>query len=413
MKKLLYLFFLLPVGLGAQSNLFIDTSYTAEQMIMDFFDNSCVTPSNITFNGAPAMIGYFEGANTGMGVDAGIVISSGDVLHTAQSADIFSSSAFMVAGDPTLEDLVMGMSSFDAAVLEFDITVSEDGDLDFEYVFGSEEYPEFVGSAFNDVFGFFIDESGSGAMNNIALVPNSTTAVAINNVNADTNSMYFIDNLTAGEPDIVFDGMTTPLPATFSATSATTYHVKIGVTDIADGVFDSGVFISTTSLCGPEFVNPPSEFGSNTDGLTVFLTNESRYGTSWLWDFGDGNTSTERHPDSHTYAEPGTYTITLTTENYCCSNSSQIEVQVGTVSTSVLETEKIAIFPNPTEDVLNVQLTSAIPVQYQLRDLTGRAVVNGQAQGSFEILTQSLDPGIYLLQLDTNEGRITEKIVVR
>ncbi|MBK8491460.1 MAG: hypothetical protein IPL49_11390 [Saprospirales bacterium] len=55
MKNFFYtlsLLFAFSLSLSAQSGLFIDTSYTAEQMIMDFFDNSCVTPSNITFNGA-------------------------------------------------------------------------------------------------------------------------------------------------------------------------------------------------------------------------------------------------------------------------------------------------------------------------------------------------------------------------
>ncbi|RMH03005.1 MAG: PKD domain-containing protein, partial [Planctomycetota bacterium] len=36
--------------------------------------------------------------------------------------------------------------------------------------------------------------------------------------------------------------------------------------------------------------------------------------TSWNWDFGDGNTATAQNP-SHTYAQPGLYTVTLTVGN--------------------------------------------------------------------------------------------------
>jgi hypothetical protein len=48
--------------------------------------------------------------------------------------------------------------------------------------------------------------------------------------------------------------------------------------------------------------------------LTVLFTDASTSGhaiTSWLWDFGDGHTSTDQHP-SHTYAHHGVYTVCLT-----------------------------------------------------------------------------------------------------
>ena len=43
----LFIALIFSSNIFAQSNLFIDTSFTAEQMVMDFFDNTCVTPSNI------------------------------------------------------------------------------------------------------------------------------------------------------------------------------------------------------------------------------------------------------------------------------------------------------------------------------------------------------------------------------
>lgn len=45
--------------------------------------------------------------------------------------------------------------------------------------------------------------------------------------------------------------------------------------------------------------------------------------TSYLWDFGDGNTSTQQNPPCHTYATAGTYTVTLTTSNTSCGNDSK------------------------------------------------------------------------------------------
>ncbi|MBK8491459.1 MAG: choice-of-anchor L domain-containing protein [Saprospirales bacterium] len=99
------------------------------------------------------MMGYFEAANTDLGVDAGIVICSGDVNLIGQPVAEFANQNNQTPGDADLQALA-GFQSYDAAVLEFDITVSDEGDLEFQYVFGSEEYPEFVGSSFNDVFAF-------------------------------------------------------------------------------------------------------------------------------------------------------------------------------------------------------------------------------------------------------------------
>lgn len=61
---------------------------------------------------------------------------------------------------------------------------------------------------------------------------------------------------------------------------------------------------------------PLSNFTFSANGLTVTFTNTSTNGTSYLWDFGDGFTSTEVNP-VHTYAVGGNYTVTLTTTNAC------------------------------------------------------------------------------------------------
>ena len=54
---------------------------------------------------------------------------------------------------------------------------------------------------------------------------------------------------------------------------------------------------------------------TGSDSLTVKFTDTSaNYPTSWLWDFGDGTTSTEQNP-THTYSAPGVYTVKLTASN--------------------------------------------------------------------------------------------------
>ena len=79
-------------------------------------------------------------------------------------------------GDADLDTLIPGGSTFDACVLTFDFVPQTDV-LTFDYVFTSDEYNEYANTEFNDVFGFFVNGQ------NVALIPGTTTPVAINNVN--------------------------------------------------------------------------------------------------------------------------------------------------------------------------------------------------------------------------------------
>ena len=79
-------------------------------------------------------------------------------------------------GDPDLEDLTTS-TTFDTLYhREFDVLVNSDS-LQFDYVFGSEEYTTYVNSSFNDVFGLFISGPGIVGLQNLALIPTTTIPV--------------------------------------------------------------------------------------------------------------------------------------------------------------------------------------------------------------------------------------------
>jgi len=64
----------------------------------------------------------------------------------------------------------------------------------------------------------------------------------------------------------------------------------------------------------------------------VYMLNLSNNATSYYWDFGDGNSSTDENPD-HQYTEPGAYTITLTAENqWGCNDTFSITEAVTAIS---------------------------------------------------------------------------------
>lgn len=73
---------------------------------------------------------------------------------------------------------------------------------------------------------------------------------------------------------------------------------------------------------------PSASFSSSVLDKTLSCVDESQgENNSYLWDFGDGNTSTEKNP-SHTYAENGTFTVCLTVTNECGSNTSCEEIKI-------------------------------------------------------------------------------------
>lgn len=391
----------------AQSNLFLDNSYTVEEMITDFFDDPAITVSNVTHTGDLNSIAFFDAGNTDLGLDAGIAFCNGEVFTmVGPNQSTGASTSLGIPGDPDIDQMSAttgGSISNDAIIIEFDFTVSVTDTLHFNYVFGSEEYPEWVGTSFNDAFGFFISGPGingsySNNASNISMVPNSSDEVAINNVNDQMNSQYYIDNMNGVH--LEYDGFTTPLPASFGAVAGETYHIKMVVADRGDSALDSGIFLSFNSLgqLGP--LVPPTSFnfsvpsGSN----TVEFVNESKYARSWAWDFGNGMTSFERHPDPVTYTTPGTYTVTLTTENYCCTETYSTTIEVGTiVQMAVSTTVTPVLCHGDSNAAIDVSVTGGTP-PYDIQPSPSELM--------------NLTAGIYIITITDANGFVTSSTIV-
>ncbi|MBK9193929.1 MAG: choice-of-anchor L domain-containing protein [Flavobacteriales bacterium] len=120
--------------------------------------------------------GEFTYSGSAMSVSNGVILTSGRITDAPGPNNNGGSNWFAqnTAGDPLL-DAVTGRSTRDACKFEFDIIPAGDS-LQFDFVFGSEEYNEWVGSQFNDVFGFFITgpgivgDPGAGGAKNIASI---------------------------------------------------------------------------------------------------------------------------------------------------------------------------------------------------------------------------------------------------
>lgn len=281
-RSLLALCALLPLGTAAQ--LVVTNTQTPAQLVQNVLLGGGVTASNFTFNGLPAntinpQAGEFDGTSSNVGLAAGMIMGSGDVTFAIGPNNVGSGSAGggnWGFNDPDLDQL-SGVATHDAAILEFDFIPTGDS-LKFNYVFGSEEYDEYVCGTVNDVFGFFLSGPGiTGPFTNnainIALVPGTQVPVSINTVNNGTvgtngtasncaaldpnwmnNNIYYSSN--ANGTTVQYDGMTVVLTARAEVVCGQTYHIKIAIADGGDTAFDSGVFLEAGSFVSTGQVVP-------------------------------------------------------------------------------------------------------------------------------------------------------------
>lgn len=235
-----------------------------DSVLVDNISSPEVVVSNVSLTCDQLAYGTFSVPGLSeFGLESGIVLSSGAAVDAAGPNSAGGTSTNLnQPGDISLDSVLTGVfQTQDACALEFDVYAATNL-LSFNYVFASEEYPEFAppnSSTFNDAFGFFISGPGIVGEKNIAIVPNANVPVSINNVNVQTNQQYYIDNANGITTE--YDAFTTVLKAETTVIPCDTYHLKLVIADVGDGVWDSGVFIEAGSLSsGVATITPSFDF---------------------------------------------------------------------------------------------------------------------------------------------------------
>ncbi len=191
---------------------------------------SGITISNVTYSGASNdASGTFTNGAATVGFDQGVVLTTGTVT--------------CVPG-PNNQSGCSGAGT--TTSLKFDFT-SNTGKLYFQYVFGSEEYNEYVNSQYNDEFQLLLNGV------NIALLPGGAGVVSINNVNCGLNSAYYRNNSGGANCanlglDIQYDGLTAVLTAEADVVASSLNTFEFRIFDRGDSILDSGVFIKAGSF---------------------------------------------------------------------------------------------------------------------------------------------------------------------
>jgi len=228
-------FFIIYLCSTSIAQLDVQTNLSKEELV-EILAGPGVLISNIEYTGAEIAAGWFTNGNsTNLGLDEGIILSSGCATNTiGPNTQSGASCTNGTPGDSNLDAIITPDNTKDACILEFDFIPALDT-VRVHYVFGSDEYPEYIGS-YNDVFAFFISgpKPGGGVYDNrnIAIVPSTlNTPVSIDNINNGTtnsgpcvNCEYYINN--DGGATIEYDGFTTVLKAWTLVTPCETYCIN-------------------------------------------------------------------------------------------------------------------------------------------------------------------------------------------
>ena len=264
-------FLLMMCNCFAQLNI---TTTSNAQLLAQTLVGPGISVSNATLNAGQGMAGSFTGVSN-LGLNPGILLTTGLAVDAeGPNNNLNLSYVWDFYGDADLANTLGQAQStlFDGCTLEFDFVAPADS-IAFTYVFGSEEYPVFACSAFDDVMAIYMQGPGISGLKNIGAIPGTNIPVSINTINAGPGPLeytgghtcppivygqYLINNGTYDtsntefltQPNdslpyyIQYNGFTTPLNACIGGlTPCAVYHLKVTIADVGDGQYDSGLFL--------------------------------------------------------------------------------------------------------------------------------------------------------------------------
>lgn len=156
-------------------------------------------------------------------------------------------------------------------------------------------------------------------------------------------------------------------------------------------------------------------YSYSAEDLKVTFTNTSIGATSYGWDFGDGNSSTEENP-VHTYADGGTFTVVLTAEAGSITSTHQESVTVSApvgIDDSYQTVAKV--YPNPTSGMVVINLDGQTGSStIKIFNLDGSLLYSEQIYnpGIHRVNLSGYEIGTYLLQVD-NDSQSTNQMIIK
>ncbi|MEL6672665.1 MAG: PKD domain-containing protein [Bacteroidota bacterium] len=141
--------------------------------------------------------------------------------------------------------------------------------------------------------------------------------------------------------------------------------------------------------------------------------NQSTDAQNYLWDFGDGNQSTNKAP-THQFPGPGTYFIQLMVQNACGADTSVQEVQLYTTPLAPSWDKHWLLYPVPVAESLKLMRTASAgePFSLEILDARGRRIFyrEGLREDRFTLSTETWPSGLYLVRISVGGNSFSKNI---
>ncbi len=163
---------------------------------------------------------------------------------------------------------------------------------------------------------------------------------------------------------------------------------------------------------------PTASFSFVANQTTVAFTNNSQNATTYSWNFGDGSSSNEESP-THTYANPGTYTVSLATSNNCGTSIIEQTIILTSGTGEATWVENFRLFPNPNTGIFTLEM-NGLPqdeVEFLLFNALGQNIKRETADFGTGSMLRTFDygdlaAGVYTLRVQAAGQAMFVKVMI-
>jgi hypothetical protein len=258
---------------------------------------------------------------------------------------------------------------------------------------------------------YYVDAAGGCGLVSDTIIISASNEVYTDYLVADTLAFCAGDTVTLSSTMMAdsYSWSTGDTTATIQVTAGGNY--TLDVTD-ACGSGSEMITIDENDVPIAGFTISPSY-------LSVLFNNTSTgVGSTYSWDFGDGNTSTEENP-THVYSSLGLYVVTLTVTNGCGTDIYTDTIEFGLGINEEQLAQAVTIYPNPNDGdfTIDLKLTSNTDVEISVITVLGQTMYNrhfGSVPGLSQELIQlnNAKPGVYFIEVRAGETTFSKKIII-
>lgn len=243
------------INVGAKENFTVTKTSDKNKIVSTVLSNNMIATDISVVGYKQGQIGTFENGKGNVGLDKGLVISTGYAESILKSNKKGSDGIHILSQKDKDLNNMSKYKLYDVASVEFTLTNQEQYStvLSFNYSFGSAEFDQ--NYIYNDCFGLFVDYDNDGIYDeNIAKLPNGKNTSIMN----IKNGKYFTGSASSTYKDS-FNGISNVFTAETSKEipKGGTVRLKFALADCSDNIYNSAVFIEGKSVnLGKKIENP-------------------------------------------------------------------------------------------------------------------------------------------------------------